>query len=135
MSPDSFAAKRRLFQALEEHSQPMTCEKGSVLFCQGEEPRGVYILKSGQAALTMQSTSGQTVMCHPVIAGAVLGLPGVIANEPYSLSAMVRDGSDVGFVPRSDFEDLLRADPSLYPNVLSILAGEVHAARQSFAER
>jgi CRP-like cAMP-binding protein len=135
MATDSFIADRKLFRALEDKSQPIPCEKGCVLFSQGEEPKGIFILRSGQVALTMQSTSGQIVMRHRAFAGSVLGLPGVIASEPYSLNAIVSQGSEVRFVSRSDFEDLLRAEPSLYHDVLEILAAEVRAARQSLAAR
>jgi CRP-like cAMP-binding protein len=37
-------------------------------------------------------------------------------------------------VTRSDFEDLLRAEPSLNSNVLQVLAAEIRSARQAFSE-
>ena len=73
-------------------------------------------------------------MCRRASAGSLLGLPAVIANEPYTLSAMVRSGSDIGFVVRNDFEELMRKEPSLYPFVLEVLAAEVRSARLALSE-
>jgi CRP-like cAMP-binding protein len=82
----------------------------------------------------MTSESGDVVMCLRVVAGSLLGLPGIIGNEPYTLTAKARKGSEVRFVPRSDFEDLIQVEPSLSFAVLQVLAAEVRAARQAFAE-
>jgi CRP-like cAMP-binding protein len=73
-------------------------------------------------------------MCLRAEAGSLLGLPAIISNEPYSMTAMVRKGSEVRFVSRHDFEDLMRAEPSLSLKVLPVLAAEVRAARQAFSE-
>jgi len=70
----------------------------------------------------------------PCRRGSLLGLPAIIGNEPYTLTAKARKGSDVRFVSRDDFEDLMRAEPSLTLNVLKVLATEVRAARKALAE-
>jgi CRP-like cAMP-binding protein len=81
----------------------------------------------------MKSASGETVMCLHAASGSVLGLPGIVGNEPYSMTAMAHKGSEVGFVTRSDFEDVLRTEPLLYPMVLQVLAAEVRTARQALS--
>jgi CRP-like cAMP-binding protein len=129
-----FAADRALVHALELRSEPILCMNGGTLFKQGAIPSGLYILKSGEAKLIMESTPGRAVLCVHVEAGAVLGLPGVIANEPYSMTAIAQSGSEVRFVTRSDFEDVIQAEPSLYPGVLKVLAAEVRSARRALAE-
>jgi CRP-like cAMP-binding protein len=83
----------------------------------------------------MQSPSGNIVFSLPAPAGSLLGLPAVvIGNESYSLSAMVRKDSDVRFVSRIGFKELLQAEPSLYPSVLQVLAAELRASRLAFLE-
>lgn len=131
MKQELFAADRALVQALELRSQPISCIQGVTLFKQGDAPIGLYILKSGEANLLMESKVGRPVMCVHAEAGSLLGLPGIIANEPYTMTALVQGGSEVLFVTKDDFEDLIRAEPSLYPMVLRVLASEVRAARQA----
>lgn len=134
MKQELFAADRALVQALELRCQRIPCIEEGTLFRQGDNPSGLYILKSGEATLTMESRPGRTVICVHAGAGSVLGLPGVIANEPYTMTALVRGGSEVRFVTRSDFEEMMRMEPSLYPMVLQVLAVEVRAARLAFSE-
>jgi CRP-like cAMP-binding protein len=130
----AFVADHKLIQALEKRSQPVSCDEDRVLFRQGETPSGLYILWSGEAALIMTSEAGKEVMSLRAIASSLLGLPGIIGNEPYTLTATARKGSEVKFVTRSDFEDLMRAEPSLSFKVLQVLATEVRAARKALAE-
>jgi CRP-like cAMP-binding protein len=67
-------------------------------------------------------------------AGSILGLPAVIGDQPYSLTAIAEKSSVVRFVSRGEFDDVVRADLSLYPYVLQVLAAEVRAARSAVTD-
>jgi CRP-like cAMP-binding protein len=131
---DSFAADRLLIRSLEKRSTPITCSEGRILFQQGDVPAGLYILQSGAAALMMESASGMAVMCLEAGPGSLLGLPGIVANEPYTVTAMARKDSMIRFVTRDDFEDVIRTEPALHLPALRLLAAEVRAARQALSE-
>jgi CRP-like cAMP-binding protein len=77
----------------------------------------------------MKTDDGDEVFEVTVGAGSIFGLPAVVANEPYSLSAMACERSKVGFVECRAFEELMREQPSLFPKVLEVLAAEVRSAR------
>jgi CRP-like cAMP-binding protein len=81
-----------------------------------------------------ESPSGRAIICLNAGSGSLLGLPGIIANEPYTLTAIARKGSAVRFVTRNDFEDLLREEPSLNLYVLQVLAAEVRSARLAIGQ-
>ena len=134
MKPNSFKADHKLIQVLEKRSRPVSCSEHCILFKQGETPRGLYILESGEAVLTLESASGNTVMCVRAGADSLLGLPGIIGNEPYTMTAMARKGSEVRVVTRADFEDVIRMEPSLGLLVLQVLAVEVRSVRQALSE-
>jgi CRP/FNR family transcriptional regulator len=135
MNQDSlFVADPRLVQALEQRAHPIPCRDSCVLFSQGEAPRGLHILLSGEVALVMKSSLGAAVMCLRAQSGSLLGLPAVAANEPYTLTAIARKGSEVKLLTRNDYEDIMRAQPSLALMVLQVLAHEVRAARQALSE-
>jgi len=127
--PKSFIADPRLFQALEQRSVSMSCSKGRILFMQGEVPIGLYLLKTGKASLIMKTDMDKEVLHLGVGSGSILGLPAIVGNELYTLSAIALDGSEVEFVARKDFEELIQTQPSLFPKVLEILAAEVRSAR------
>jgi CRP-like cAMP-binding protein len=134
MKCESFVADRELIRSLEKRSAPVPCDQSRILFKQGEVPAGLYILESGKAMLMMESASGKAVMCLEAGPGSLLGLPGIVANEPYTLTAIARKDSAVRFVTRDDFEDAIRTEPALQFQMLQLLAAEVRAARQALSE-
>lgn len=105
-----------------------------ILFSEGETADGLFILDSGEAALTMTSIRGEVIICVQAKSGSLLGLPSVVDNVPYSLTATVRGGSVLRFIPRKEFESLLSSNPTLSLSMLQVLAAEVRAARLAIAE-
>jgi CRP/FNR family cyclic AMP-dependent transcriptional regulator len=83
--------------------------KGSILFVDGEEPRGVFILCSGRAKLTTSSSEGRTLIVKIADAGEVLGASATILGRPYEVSAETLEPSQVNFVKRDDFLRFLNA--------------------------
>jgi CRP-like cAMP-binding protein len=66
-------------------------------------------------------------------AGSLLGLPGLIGNEPYSLTAVARNGARLSFIPREEVTSLMRSAPSLALKMLQVLAAEVRSARHAMS--
>lgn len=131
LDSSAFVADAELIEALEKRATPVDCVEDRVLFRQGDAPDGIYILHKGDAVLNMQSNTGETVMCMQTFAGSLLGLPGLIGNEPYTLTAIACKGSRLSFVSREDFLTLMSTDPAHAMKVLGVLAAEVRSARQA----
>jgi CRP/FNR family transcriptional regulator len=129
-----FLADPELIRALEERSTPISCADDRVLFKQGEAPAGLYILRTGEARLTMHSEEGEPVMSVETASGSLLGLPGITGNGAYSLTAVARKGAELSFVTREDFLDLMRTDSTMALKVLQVLAAEVRSARRAIAQ-
>ena len=125
----SFTADRKLIQSLKKRSNPVDFGNGRTLFRQDDPPTGVYILLEGEAFLEMKSETGKVLIALQVPAPAVLGLPGLIANEPYTFSAQACEGADVRFVAQNDFDEVIQSEATLYPQILRILAAEVRSVR------
>lgn len=77
--------------------------KGSLLFVEGEQPRGVFILCTGRAKLTTTSTEGRTLIVKIVNAGEILGASAAILDKPYEVSGETLEPSQVNFIRREDF--------------------------------
>jgi CRP-like cAMP-binding protein len=135
LDPNAFIADPALIEALEKQSTTVVCGEDRVLFRQGEVPTGLYILKSGTATLSMKAPAGAEVVSFQASAGSLLGLPGLIGNEPYTLTAIANAGAQLKFVTRIYFTELMRTNPLLALNVLQILAAEVRSARAAILEQ
>ncbi len=130
----SFIAEKELLEALEKRSSTIACTESRRLFAQGGKPAGLYILRKGSATLAMESPTGGSLMSITLHPGSLLGLPALIGNEPYTLTATAEKDAELGFVTREDFNSLMLSDPSLAVRVLRVLAAEVRTARHAISE-
>ncbi|MGD0294128.1 MAG: cyclic nucleotide-binding domain-containing protein [Terracidiphilus sp.] len=133
LDPSAFVADPELIQALEKHSTAISCDVDRVLFKQGDHPKGLYILDRGETTITMASPAGEQLMSVQAHAGSLLGLPGLIGNEPYTLTAIAHKGARLSVVPRNKFTSLMRTDPHLSLKMLQVLAAEVRSARRALS--
>jgi CRP-like cAMP-binding protein len=128
LDPSAFVADKELLDALEKRSTLIVCDEDRILINQGDLPSGLYVLRVGSATLSMTSQSGETIMC------TLLGLPGFIGDQPYSLTCEASKGTELGFVSREDFSDLMLSNPALSIKLLAVLAAEVRSARNALTE-
>ena len=135
LDPSAFLADPELVQALESRSTPIRCDGERVLFRQGDPPSGLYILLAGEATLSMNSEEGKPLVSSKTSAGSLLGLPGLIGNQPYSLTAIASRGASVAFLAREDFSAIMHSEPQLSLKILQVLAAEVRSARIAIAQR
>lgn len=129
----AFAASQELCSALRAIGTANTVKEGTVLFRQGEEVKGVYVVNSGKVRLSLTDTTTGSVSDRFAQGGSVLGLPATMAGNAYSLTAEVRSAAEVVFVPRERVLELLRVQPTLCFEVVEILAQEVAHMRRHTA--
>jgi CRP-like cAMP-binding protein len=116
---------------IEKWSARSFVKEGEILFQQGGSPGYAFFLNSGEIALTMH-VSGDALWRVRAGKGSLLGLPAIVGNEPYSMTATLMVDSEICRISRDDFHQLTQQNPRLCCNILQILAGEVHAgARHS----
>ena len=131
LDPTAFLADPELIRALSEHATPIVCDTDRILFQQDAPAAGLYILHKGEATISMTSQQGQTVLSVAAKDGSLLGLPGLVSNQPYSLTAVARAGARVSFLGRTEFTTLMESNPPLAFKILQILAAEVRSARNA----
>lgn len=129
MDPGAFVADPELIRALRNHAKPVDCTADCSLFQQGEAPRGLYIFIDGEVDLSMKSQAGEQIMTLSALHGSLLGLPGLIGNVPYSLTADAKQNAEIGFVSKEEFSRLMLSQPAISVMILRVLAAEVRSAR------
>ncbi len=129
LDSSAFVADQELIRALCDRASAVDCCCNQVLFAQGDAPAGVYIVQSGEVTMTMESPTGDEVIATHSEPGSLLGLPGVVGNAPYSMSAYARAGAEISFLSRDDFSELMLREPRLAMMILRVLASEVRTAR------
>jgi len=131
LDPNAFVADPNLIRALGKHATTVPCRSDGVLFRQDEPSTGVFILHDGVVTLSMMSQDGHSLFAVQAKPGSLLGLPGAISNQPYTLSATARAGAKVSFVSNADLTATMQSDPALSLKMLEVLAAEVRSARRA----
>ncbi|MFQ5926454.1 MAG: Crp/Fnr family transcriptional regulator [Terriglobia bacterium] len=101
---------------------------GALLFVEGESLRGLFILCSGQAKVSANSSAGRSIILRVVEPGEVLGLSSVIAHSSSPVTAETLAASQVAFIPRAEFLEFLRSHAEISLRVAEHLSMELHKA-------
>lgn len=127
--------KDRLFCNLPENalagldaiSSSATYPRGSVLFVEGQSPRGVFILCNGKVKLFGTSSSGKALIFRIADPGEIIGLPSTLSGKPYELTAEALEPIQANFIRRDDFLMFLRKYGEAALRVAQML-GEIYHA-------
>src|SRR5579884_2954282 len=71
--------------------------EGTVIFLEGQAPRGIFMLCQGQAKLSTTARDGKTFILRIAKAGEVLGLHASVTGKPYELTAKTMQPCQVNF--------------------------------------
>lgn len=104
--------------------------KGSMLFVEGESPRGVFFLCSGRAKLTTSSAEGKTLIVKIAEVGEVLGASATILGKPYEVSAETIEPSQLNFIRREDFLAFLRSHVEVCMHTAQQLSEKYQSAQR-----
>jgi CRP/FNR family transcriptional regulator, cyclic AMP receptor protein len=115
-------------KAFNNLSHQSTYPGGALLFVEGQNPRGAFVLCSGKVKLSTTSRDGKVLILKIAEAGDVLGLSAVISGTPYELSAETAGPCQVNFVDRESLINLLRKNGELGLRSAEVLSREFQAA-------
>ena len=95
-------------QRLNDIKSTAVYPKSAMLFLEGQQPRGIFVLCAGKAKLSTSSSEGKTIITKVSEHGDVLGLNATISNRPYEVTAEMIEPGQVNFIPRDTFLGFLR---------------------------
>ena len=99
--------------------------RGKVLFAEGEAARGVFILRTGRASLSIASSEGRVVILGIARAGDVLGLNSVLRDSVYNTTVKTIEPCRTEFIGRAEFIELMERSQAGAQAVLQILSREI----------
>ncbi len=82
--------------------------KSAMLFIEGQQPRGIFVLCAGRAKLSTSSAEGKTIITKISETGDVLGLNATISNRPYEVTAEMMEPGQANFITRDALLHFMR---------------------------
>jgi CRP/FNR family transcriptional regulator len=102
------AVSRDSLEVFNQIKHAMVFPAGAVVFVEGQNPRGIFMLCQGQAKLSTTSRDGRTLILRIAKPGTVLGLHAVVTGKPYEVTAETMQPCQLDFVRQDDFLRFLK---------------------------
>lgn len=100
--------------------------KGSILFVEGQEPRGVFVICNGRLKLSTSSPQGKSIIVRTAKEGEVIGLPSTLSGKPYDLTAEALEPVQANFIRRDAFLQFLQHHSEAALRTAEILSNIYH---------
>lgn len=102
-------------------------KKKQVIFYEGNAPYGVHLVRKGKIKLYRTSPQGREQVVRLVQEGEAMGFKSLLSSDKYSLTAEVLEDSEICFLDKSAFFELLDHSPKLARTLLATLSQEVRS--------
>ena len=99
--------------------------KGQIIFSEGDEADGFYVVVEGTVKIFKLSVEGKEHILHIFESGEPFGEVPVFAGEHFPAHAEAIAESHLLFFPRDAFVDLIKQIPSLALNMLATLSARL----------
>jgi CRP-like cAMP-binding protein len=109
---------------LEAHQSEQVYSKGEVIFREGAYPSGIFYIKKGKAKKYKVAGEGGEQIIYVANTGELMGYHAVLEGDRYPDSAAALEESNIIFIPREDFLEVLDRTPLLSQRLLKTLSHE-----------
>jgi len=126
---NAFCALSQLtIQDVDEIKHVNCFPEGSLVFLEGQDARGVYILCQGRAKLTSTNADGKSMILKIAESGTILGLHACISGKPYEVTVETLQPSQLAFIRRDHFLRFLNQHPDACLRAAEHLARDCQSA-------
>ena len=100
-------------------------DKGEIIFFDGDEGNGFYLVAEGRVSVFKLSSEGKEQILHILNEGETVGAVPVFSGESFPANARAITKSRLLFFPRDRFVRLIMERPSLTMNLLALLSARL----------
>ena len=102
--PNSFCGlSQASLQAFDHLKHVNSYPEGAVVFLEGQEARGVYVLCQGRVKLVTTNADGKSLILKIAEPGEILGLHSAVSGRAHEVTVETLQPSQLAFVRREDF--------------------------------
>jgi CRP/FNR family transcriptional regulator, cyclic AMP receptor protein len=117
-----------VLELLDQISHKSVLPPGAILFVEGQQPRGLFIICSGKVNLSTTSREGKLLILKTAIPGEVLGLSATISGMNYEITAETATPCQVSFIDRKRFLALMESYGETGLHAAQCLSRDYHNA-------
>ena len=124
-----------LFEGLDEahlaelilRGRQRTLDPGQTVFLEGDRADGLYVVLSGRVKVFKTSPKGREQILRIMGPGEPVGEVAVLSGEAYPAGAETLEASEVMYIPRQAFLDLVGREPEVALRLLAALSARLRS--------
>jgi CheY-like chemotaxis protein len=128
------ARAQTLLQDLSQNRERRTFRRKDLIFKEGEIPRWLFYMESGQVKIFKTSDDGRELIVKTAPAGEFLGYLALLKNDVYPESAAALEDVTLKLIPKDDFLALVSANRDVTARFLKLLANHVAEREQQLLD-
>ncbi len=100
-------------------------KKQQSLFLEGSFPRGVFCINQGMVKIFQRGDEGKEQIIHIAKSGEMVGFRAMFSEEPYKVAAETLEESNICFIGKDDFLNMMDSNPVLRKGIIKELSKEL----------
>ncbi len=108
---------------------------GQSIFMEGNEPLGIFILQSGLVKLEVNSCEGNSHTLRIIGPGGIIGFRSLLAGESYKANAIAIEDSDLCFIPKNEFIEILKKHPESSLKFMQFICKDLRQAEEKWIDQ
>lgn len=115
----------------ERYAKQFSLAKAGMLFSQGDESDGLYIIKSGRVKVFISDESGKEMMIAILGPGEVVGEIASLDGERRTASVVAMEPATVLHINHNDFKNFLKENHELAFEIIQVLTRRIRSYADS----
>ena len=108
-------------------------KKGEIIFREGAFATGIFSIQEGKAKKFKADKEGKEQIIYVANTGEILGYHALLAEQRYPDSAAVLEDSEIAFIPKEDFFEVLEISKVFSQRLLKTLSHEFFVLANNIA--
>ena len=110
---------------MNDHKACNYYKKHQSLFLEGSFPRGVFCINEGMVKIFQRGDEGKEQIIHIAKAGEMVGFRSMFSEIPYKVTAETLEESNICFIGKDDFLNMMDSNPVLRNGIIKELSREL----------
>jgi DNA-binding response OmpR family regulator len=95
------------------------------IFSEGNHPVRIYYVQKGKVKIYKTNNEGKELIVKIATEGDFFGYTSMLENSVYKVNADALEESEIASIPRSEFEELIHANPEVSRRFIKLLASDI----------
>lgn len=113
---------------ISEKKSYQVIKKGSFIFKEGLEPKGLYCIHSGNVKITKTTEDGKEQIVRLAKPGNIIGYRALLCNDRYNASAVALEDTAVCFFSKEYYYNLLHSKQEIVNETINLLTKDLRFA-------